>query len=84
MDSAPEAILPCARHVALEQELAGLAELGAAPALAGRLADYQRDLATRDLNGQLLTRLISAFNDRLAVRIIELTARRHRLPTVAW
>jgi CBS domain-containing protein len=32
----------------------------------------------------LLTRLISAFNDRLVVRVIELTARRHRLPAVAW
>ena len=31
-----------------------------------------------------LTRLISAFNDRLTVRVIELTARRHRMPEGSW
>ena len=79
-----EDILPCARHAALAQELAALADLGAAPALAERCSAHLRDLATRDLDGRLLTRLISSFNDRLVERVIELTARRHRLPAVAW
>ena len=84
MGSELEDLLPCARHAALEQELGALADLATAPALAARCAEHLRDLARRDLDGRLLTRLISAFNDRLVVRVIELTARRHRLPAVAW
>ena len=79
-----EEVLPCARQLALERELEGLSGLADAPRLAVRIADFLRELARRDLSGQLLTRLISAFNDSLARRVIELTARRHGLPAVSW
>lgn len=84
MNGELEELLPCARQRALAQELAVLVDLGAAPALAARGAEHLRDLARRNFDGQMMTRLISAFNDGLATRIIELTAARHRLPAVAW
>ncbi|MGB5208017.1 MAG: DUF294 nucleotidyltransferase-like domain-containing protein, partial [Azonexus sp.] len=79
-----EGVLPCRRQLALENELNALASLDEAPLLAGRIGDFLRDLAARDLSGRLLTRLVSAFNDRLSGRVIELTARRHRLPASSW
>lgn len=79
-----EGVLPCRRQLALENDLNALAALDEAPRLAGRIDEFLRDLAARDLSGRLLTRLISAFNDRLSLRVIELTARRHRLPAVSW
>lgn len=79
-----EGVLPCRRQLALENDLNALTVLEEAPRLAGRLDEFLAELATRDLSGRLLTRLISAFNDRLALRVIDLTARRHRLPAVPW
>jgi CBS domain-containing protein len=79
-----EGVLPCRRQLALEDALNALASLDEAPLLAGRIGDFLRDLAARDLSGRLLTRLVSAFNDRLSGRVIELTARRHRLPASSW
>ena len=79
-----EGVLPCRRQLALENDLNALAALDEAPRLAERIDEFLRDLAARDLSGRLLTRLISAFNDRLSLRVIELTARRHRLPAVSW
>jgi len=79
-----EGVLPCRRQLALENDLNALTALEEAPRLAGRVDEFLRDLAGRDLSGRLLTRLISAFNDRLSLRVIELTARRHRLPAVSW
>jgi CBS domain-containing protein len=79
-----EGVLPCRRQLGLENELNALSALDAAPPLAARIDEFLRDLAARGLSGHLLTRLVSAFNDRLSLRIIELTARRHRLPAVPW
>ena len=79
-----EGVLPCRRQLALENDLNALAALNEAPRLAERIDEFLRDLAARDLSGRLLTRLISPFNDRLSLRVIELTARRHRLPAVPW
>lgn len=79
-----EGVLPCRRQLALENDLNALAALDEAPRLAERIDEFLRDLAARDLSGRLLTRLISAYNDRLSLRVIELTARRHRLPAVSW
>jgi CBS domain-containing protein len=79
-----EGVLPCRRQLTLEKELNALASLEEAPRLGGRIHEFLRDLAARGLSGRLLTRLISAFNDRLAIRVIELTARRHRLPASSW
>ncbi len=79
-----EGVLPCRRQLGLETELNSLAALEDAPQLAERIDEFLRDLAVRGLSGRLLTRLVSAFNDRLSLRIIELTAKRHRLPAVSW
>lgn len=74
----------CRQQLALATALDALDSLEAAPELAGRLRDYLRLAVADGLNGDVATRLISAFNDRLTSRLIELTARRHRLPPVSW
>jgi CBS domain-containing protein len=79
-----EGILPCRRQLALEKELDAFASLDEAPRIAVRIQEFLRDFAARDLSGGLLARLIAAFNDRLTVRVIELTARRHRMPKGSW
>jgi CBS domain-containing protein len=79
-----EGILPCRRQLALEKDLDAFASLEEAPQIAVRVHEFMRDFAARDLSGGLLTRLIAAFNDRLTVRVIELTARRHRMPKGSW
>ena len=76
--------LPCRQQLDIAAELQSLAHLDAAPALAKRLRDYLLGAAGNGLDGLVATRLISVFNDRLTVRVIELTAARHRLPPVAW
>lgn len=79
-----EDILPCRRRLALESDLDTFASLEEAPQIAVRVLEFLRDFAARDLSGGLLTHLIAAFNDRLTVRVIELTARRHRMPKGSW
>jgi len=79
-----DAFLPCRRQAELVAELNALGSLAKAPALALRLRHFLLDLAGRGMEGQAMSRLISACNDRLTVRVIELTARQHRLPPVAW
>jgi CBS domain-containing protein len=79
-----EGILPCRRQLALEDELDTFASLDEAPRIAFRVHEFQQDFAARDISGRLLARLIAAFNDRLTVRVIELTARRYRMPRVSW
>lgn len=76
--------LPCRQQLELVTALSALSDLDAAPALAGRLREFLLAAAGSGLDGAVATRLISACNDRLTARIIELTARRHRLPPVAW
>jgi len=72
------------RQTELTLALAELDHLDQAPQLAGRLRDLQSELADKGLGGDIMTRLISLGNDRLSMRIIELTAARHRLPPVDW
>ena len=79
-----EGVLPCRRQAALEDDLNALDSVAAAPAVAARVGEHLRDLAARGVGGRVMSRLVSAFNDRLAIRVVELTARRHRLPAVAW
>jgi len=79
-----EGVLPCRRQLALEDDLNALTRLDDAPQLGERIVGFLGDLVSRDPGGGLATRLISAFNDRLTIRVIELTARRHRLPAVSW
>ena len=70
--------------LALEAALAGLADPADAPALAARLRNYAARQVAAGLGGVPACQLISALNDRLTVRLIELTAARHRLPPVDW
>ena len=79
-----EALLPCRQQAELTAELNALSTLAKAPALAARLRELLLGLAGKGMSGHAMTRLISACNDRLSMRIIELTARKHRLPPVAW
>lgn len=79
-----EGILPCRRRLDLEASLDAVRAVDELPEIAAGIRTYTDDLVGRDLGGLLATRLISAFNDRLAVRVIDLTAARHRLPAVSW
>lgn len=76
--------LHCRQHLELGAELARLESLDEAPALAARLRQFLHAAVAGGLDGLAATRLISQFNDRLNIRVIELTARRHRLPPVGW
>lgn len=76
--------LYCRQQLELSQALDRLDRLEAAPAVAGTLRQFLQDSVAGGLDGQAATRLISSFNDRLNIRVIELTARRHRLPQVGW
>lgn len=70
-------------HAELLAEVSRLHELEAAPALAARCHDFSVE-AVGDLRGLAAARMVSGLNDAIARRIVELTARRHRLPSVAW
>jgi CBS domain-containing protein len=80
----PDFMLPCRQQLELSSELDALAELDGAPALAGRLRECLLLAAGNGLDGAVASRLISAFNDLLTAKIVQLTARRHHLPPVAW
>lgn len=84
MDWSLETFYPCRALADLTAALRALDALDEVPPLAARLRGLMLDLATRGLAGQSMTRLISAGNDQLTIRVIELTARKHRLPPVAW
>ncbi|MGB4065491.1 MAG: DUF294 nucleotidyltransferase-like domain-containing protein [Azonexus sp.] len=76
--------LPCRQQLELVTAVNALSELDAAPVLAGRLREHLLAAAGNGIDGIAATQLISVFNDRLTSKVIELTARRHRLPPVAW
>ena len=80
----PDNLLSCSEQFELTAALNALTDLDAAPALADRLRVFQQRRASSGLDGAVATRLISAFNDQLTEKLIELTAQRHRLPPVAW
>jgi len=84
VDWSLESFYPCRPLAELIAELRGLDRLDKAPTLAVRLRGLMLELATRGFDGQAMTRLISAGNDQLTVRVIELTACKHRLPPVTW
>lgn len=84
MDAALDTLQPCRQQLALAAELDALDRLDRAPELAGRLRRCLAGLAGGGLAGVAMTRLISAFNDRLTARLIALTAQRYRLPPVDW
>lgn len=75
----------CRQHLALDAAVEALAKLDDARVLAARIqGELQAHAQTGALAGEAASRLISALNDRLTVRIIALVAQRHRLPPVSW
>lgn len=82
MNDDPE--ITCRRTLDLLAEVSRLASLDALPALAAGWRQALRVLLAETAEGLAASRLISAINDRLTARIVELTAARHRLPPVAW
>lgn len=75
----------CRRHSGLVDEVLALKRPEGASALAGRIRQFLIDsAASKGFSGQAMTRLISAFNDQLTGRIIEIAAQQHRLPPVDW
>ena len=65
----------CRRHSGLVDEVLALKRPEGASALAGRIRQFLIDsAASKGFSGQAMTRLISAFNDQLTGRIIEIAA----------
>lgn len=84
MDQPIGDLLPCRWQADVLAEIDGLTALDQAPAVAGRLRRFLLAVAGGGLSGYNMTRLISACNDRLTIRVVDLTSRRHHLPDVAW
>ena len=80
----PEQNLPCQQIAGLESGLANFSDLEQAPLLAIRIKEVARVLVVAGVDGLLATRMLSGFNDRLTIRVVELVAQQHRLPAVAW
>ena len=74
----------CRRQIELFSALDALSTLEAAPALAREIRAHLQAAVGEGLDGGASARLIAGFNDRLAQRIVTLTAARHRLPPVDW
>lgn len=79
-----EPLLPSRQLLDLELAVDGLPDLAQAPGLAGQIRETCCLLVKAGVDGLLASALLSRLNDGLTVRIIELVARRHRLPLVAW
>lgn len=82
MSDDPE--ITCRRTLDLVVGASRLVSLDALPSVAAGLRQTLRALLVETVDGLAASRLISAVNDRLTARIVELTAARHRLPPVAW
>lgn len=76
--------LPCEPLSKLKQALKSLGQLSEAASLAAQIAAYARQLVVAGYAGDLVAKTLSILNDALARRVIELTAKRHRLPAVDW
>jgi CBS domain-containing protein len=76
--------LPCEQVASLKRGIRQLDKLADAPALFAEIACYSRQLLVLGLAGDLVAQTHSIFNDALTKRVIELTAQRHRLPSVEW
>lgn len=80
MNSDPESLIR--QRGELFAELAGLSSLAGMRLLAADIR--QRLLALLPVDGLEATALISALNDRLTAKIIELSVAQHRLPPTGW
>ncbi len=79
-----ETLLPCRKEVDLAAELNAITRLDKLPALAGNVRQLLLEMVNKGWSGQAMTRFLSAFNDHLTTRVIELVAAEHRLPSVDW
>lgn len=84
MPTTIEQLLPCQQLTSLHTDLQALTDTSAAPGLAQRIANVGHSLLQAGAGGRMVMQTISGLNDRLTQAIIELQARRHRLPPVAW
>ena len=76
--------LPCDSFSELKQSLRRLDQLADAPAVSGQINACARKLVEFGFNGDLVAKTLSILNDVLTRRVIELTAKRHRIPSVEW
>lgn len=76
--------LPCQSIEALQRRIRQLEHLLDAAKLFAEIASCSKQWVSVGLAGDLVAKTHSIFNDALTRRIIELTAQRHRLPSVAW
>jgi CBS domain-containing protein len=77
-------LLPLADDAAALAGRLAAADQGSLPGLAGEVRRLAVDLIEADAGAGLLTQAIAGLNDRLTSRLLELAARRHRLPAAAW
>lgn len=84
MDGTAEIGLPCAEVIALQRAIGQLASIEDAPMRAGDIVSLAAAQAVSGMAGGPLSGLVSALNDRLIRRVIELTQSAFRLPQVPW
>ncbi len=76
--------LPCGEVEAIAAAADRVESVDQAAACAKEITALVAGLTASGLSGSLLCTLVSQLNDRLSNRVIELTARAHRLPSVPW
>lgn len=77
--------MPLADVVAdLARRMAGAGDIDALATMAPEIRGLAIDLVDLDAGAGLVTRVMSALNDGLTRRIMELAAARHRLPAAGW
>src|SRR5574343_1264676 len=77
-------MLHCRQQLDLLAELEAPVLPDALPVLAARVRTCLREAVAEGMEGVAAARLISYFNDSLVRCVLDATARRHRLPPVAW
>src|SRR5574343_489867 len=77
-------MLHCRQQLDLLAELEAPVLPDALPVLAARVRTCLREAVAEGMEGVAAARLISYFNDSLVRCVLDATARRHRLPQVAW
>ncbi len=76
--------LPCRAAEALARRISAATDIPELVSCASAATQLAMATSTVGLTGHVLSGLISGLNDRISVRVIELTAQGHRLPPVPW
>lgn len=79
-----DGVTPCAEILAISEAAGQVETVAAARECAAAITALTAGLSSLGLGGTAWSRLVSTLNDRLVCRVIELTARQHRLPQVPW